>query len=157
MGGFCRVQGVGDVDESPAALPGVLVHGGDAGLRRLWHAESRCGLHQSGQQHPPWDCEAQEKASSAPRVGGCCASMKQRAGGVQRCERQRGHQGALLPHGAGLALMTGSGAAVFGVFETEPSRPRRRWRRSRPSGRRSAVAGPDKGRRCPVVKTRWLL
>ncbi len=43
MGGTCRVQGVGDILKSPAALPGLLVYRGDAGLRRLYPG-GLCGL-----------------------------------------------------------------------------------------------------------------
>ncbi len=43
MGGTCRVQGVGDFIKALPPGPGVLVHGGNAGLRRF-HPGSLCGL-----------------------------------------------------------------------------------------------------------------
>ena len=52
MGGTCRVQGVGDLLKALPPCAGLLVHGGDAGLRRV-HPGGLCRLRYRGQQHPP--------------------------------------------------------------------------------------------------------
>ena len=67
--------------------------------------------------HP--DCEAQEKAVRAEDLAGVCAAA---GNALEECSGARDNEAikaALRQHGAVTALMTGSGAAVFGVFPTE--------------------------------------
>ena len=81
MGGTCRVKGVG---------AGVLVHGGDAGLRRF-HPGGLCGLRSGGQQCPPG---LRRTGSRHPcrRSGRPLRCRRQCAGRVQRSKGHRGHQ-----------------------------------------------------------------
>ena len=67
--------------------------------------------------HP--DCAAQEAAIRAGDLAGVCAAagnaLETCAGGADTAALKE----ALLARGARAALMTGSGAAVFGIFDAE--------------------------------------
>ena len=76
--------------------------------------------------HP--DCEAQEKAIRAEDLAGVCAAA---GNALEECSGARDNEAiktALKENGAVTALMTGSGAAVFGIFKSEegPARSGRR-------------------------------
>ena len=67
--------------------------------------------------HP--DCEAQEKAIRAEDLAGVCAAA---GNALEECSGARDNEAiktALKENGAVTALMTGSGAAVFGIFDDE--------------------------------------
>lgn len=67
--------------------------------------------------HP--DCEAQEKAIRAEDLACVCAAA---GNALEECSGARDNEAiktALKENGAVTALMTGSGAAVFGIFESE--------------------------------------
>ena len=103
--------------------------------------------------HP--DCEAQEKAVRAEDLAGVCAAA---GNALEECSGARDNEAikaALRQHGAVTALMTGSGAAVFGVFPTEEAACgaaealKAQWPQV-------YVAQPDKGG-ARVVSPKWLL
>ena len=78
MGGTCRVQGVGDVMKALPPCPDCwfTVVMPDYGVST------------------PEAFAAYDKVGSSTRrgSGGCVCRRRQRAGGMQRCQRQRGHQ-----------------------------------------------------------------
>ena len=92
MGGTCRVQGVGDLTQTPAAGAGLLVHGGDAGLRCV-HSGGLCSLRPGGQQRPP-GLPGPGGRRPRRRSGRGVRRCRQRPGRVQRCQGHRGHQGS---------------------------------------------------------------
>ena len=89
MGGTCRVQGVGDVMKALPPCPDcwftVVMPDYGVSTPEAFAAYDKVG----SSTHP--DCEAQEKAIRAGDLAGVCR-RRQRAGGMQRCQRQRGHQ-----------------------------------------------------------------
>lgn len=117
MGGTCRVQGVGDVMKAlppcpdcwfVVAMPSVGVSTPEAFARYDTMGNP---------VHP--DCEAQEQAIRANDLRGVCAAagnaLEHCSGAVETpaiCK-------TLRAHGAVTAQMTGSGAAVFGIFDDE--------------------------------------
>ena len=72
MGGTCRVQGVGDFLKALPPVAGVLVHGGDAGLRRF-HPGAFAAYDRVGSSIHP-DCGAQEAAIRAGDLDALCAA-----------------------------------------------------------------------------------
>ena len=95
----------------------MLVHGGDARLRHLDAGGFR-GLRQVGSSVHP-DCAAQEAAIRAGDLDAVCAAA---GNALEECSGAKDNEAikaALRENGAVAALMTGSGAAVFGVFRTE--------------------------------------
>ena len=117
MGGTCRVQGVGDVMKAlppcpdcrfVVAMPSVGVSTPEAFARYDTMGSP---------VHP--DCEAQEQAIRDCNLAGVCAAggnaLEHCSGAVETpaiCK-------TLREHGAVMAQMTGSGAAVFGIFDDE--------------------------------------
>ena len=130
MGGTCRVQGGVSTPEAFAAYDRV-----------------------GSSTHP--DCEAQEKAIRAESLAGVCAAA---GNALEECSGAKDNEAikaALRAHGAVTALMTGSGAAVFGVFETEQA-ARAAAEAVKAQWPQVYVAQPDKGG-ARVVKPGWLL
>ena len=117
MGGTCRVQGVGDILKAlppcpdcwfVVAMPSVGVSTPEAFARYDTMGSP---------VHP--NCEAQEQAIRANDLRGVCAAagnaLEHCSGAVETpaiCK-------TLRAHGAVTAQMTGSGAAVFGIFDDE--------------------------------------
>ena len=92
--------------------------------------------------HP--DCEAQEKAIRTGDLDAVCAAA---GNALEECSGAKDNEAIktlLRAHGAVTALMTGSGAAVFGVFRDEGAAraaaqaAKRRWKQV-------YVAQPDRG------------
>ncbi|MGN0984412.1 MAG: 4-(cytidine 5'-diphospho)-2-C-methyl-D-erythritol kinase, partial [Gemmiger sp.] len=115
MGGTCRVQGVGDFLKAlppcpdcwfVVAMPSVGVSTPEA-FKRYDTMGSPL--------HP--DCEAQEQAIRRGDLAGVCAAagnaLEHCSGAVETPAIRR----VLDGHGAVTSLMTGSGAAVFGIFD----------------------------------------
>ena len=103
--------------------------------------------------HP--DCEAQEKAVRAEDLAGVCAAA---GNALEECSGAKDNEAikaALRQHGAVTALMTGSGAAVFGVFPTEEA-ARGAAEALKAQWPQVYVAQPDKGG-ARVVSPKWLL
>ena len=117
LGGTCRVRGVGDLMKAlppcpdcwfVVAMPSVGVSTPEAFARYDTMGSP---------VHP--DCEAQEQAIRANDLRGVCAAagnaLEHCSGAVETpaiCK-------TLRAHGAVTAQMTGSGAAVFGIFDDE--------------------------------------
>ena len=117
MGGTCRVQGVGDFLKALPPVPEcwftVVMPDYGVSTPEAFAAYDRVG----SSIHP--DCEAQEKAIRAGDLDAVCAAA---GNALEECSGAKDNEAikALLrAHGAVTALMTGSGAAVFGVFRDE--------------------------------------
>ena len=117
MGGTCRVQGLGDLLKPLPPCPGcwftVVMPGYGISTPAAFAAYDQIGT----PAHP--DCAAQEAAIRAGDLAGVCAAagnaLETCAGGADTAVLKE----ALLARGARAALMTGSGAAVFGIFDAE--------------------------------------
>jgi 4-diphosphocytidyl-2-C-methyl-D-erythritol kinase len=117
MGGTCRVQGVGDLLKALPPVPDcwftVVMPDYGVSTPEAFAAYDTVG----SSIHP--DCEAQEKAIRAGDLDAVCAAA---GNALEECSGAKDNEAikALLrAHGAVTALMTGSGAAVFGVFRDE--------------------------------------
>ena len=103
--------------------------------------------------HP--DCEAQEKAIRAGDLDAVCAAA---GNALEECSGAKDNEAikALLrAHGAVTALMTGSGAAVFGIFESEEA-ARSAAEAVRAQWPQVYVARPDRGG-ARVISPKWML
>ena len=119
MGGTCRVQGVGDVIKALPPVPDcwftVVMPDYGVSTPEAFAAYDRVG----SSTHP--DCAAQETAIRAEDLAGVCAAA---GNALEECSGARDNEAiktALQEQGALTALMTGSGAAVFGIFADEAS------------------------------------
>ena len=117
MGGTCRVQGVGDFLKALPPVPEcwftVVMPDYGVSTPEAFAAYDRVG----SSIHP--DCGAQEAAIRAGDLDALCAAA---GNALEECSgaKDTGAIKALLrEHGAVTALMTGSGAAVFGIFDDE--------------------------------------
>ena len=117
VGGTCRVQGVGDLLKALPPVPDCwfTVVMPDYGVS----TPEACAAYDTvgSSTHP--DCEAQEKAIRTGDLDAVCAAA---GNALEECSGAKDNEAikALLrAHGAVTALMTGSGAAVFGVFRDE--------------------------------------
>ena len=153
MGGTCRVQGVGDVMKALPPCPDcwftVVMPDYGVSTPEAFAAYGKVG----SSTHP--DCEAQEKAVRAEDLAGVCAAA---GNALEECSGARDNEAikaALRQHGAVTALMTGSGAAVFGVFTTEEA-ARGAAEALKAQWPQVYVAQPDKGG-ARVVSPKWLL
>ena len=142
MGGTCRVQGVGDFLKALPPVPEcwftVVMPDYGVSTPEAFAAYDTVG----SSTHP--DCEAQEAAIRAGDLDAVCAAA---GNALEECSgaKDTGAIKALLrEHGSVTALMTGSGAAVFGVFRDEGAAraaaqaAKRRWKQV-------YVAQPDRG------------
>ncbi len=117
LGGTCRVQGVGDFLKPLPPLPAcyfvVVMPNYGVSTPAAFAAYDEVG----SSVHP--DCFAQENAIKSGDFSGICASA---GNALAECSGARDTEeikAALYAHGASLAMMTGSGAAVFGMFAKE--------------------------------------
>ena len=117
MGGTCRVQGVGDLLKPLPPVPDcwftVVMPDYGVSTPEAFAAYDTVG----SRTHP--DCEAQEKAIRAGDLDAVCAAA---GNALEECSGAKDNEAIkslLRAHGAVTALMTGSGAAVFGVFRDE--------------------------------------
>ena len=142
MGGSCRVQGVGDLIKALPPCPDcwftVVMPDYGVSTPEAFAAYDTVG----SSVHP--DCEAQEAAIRAGDLDALCAAA---GNALEECSGAKDNEAikALLrEHGAVTALMTGSGAAVFGVFREEAAAraaaaaAKRRWKQV-------YAAQPDRG------------
>ena len=153
MGGTCRVQGVGDILKALPPCPDcwftVVMPDYGVSTPEAFAAYDKVG----SSTHP--DCEAQEKAVRAEDLAGVCAAA---GNALEECSGAKDNEAikaALRQHGAVTALMTGSGAAVFGVFPTEKA-ARGAAGALKAQWPQVYVAQPDKGG-ARVVSPKWLL
>ena len=153
MGGTCRVQGVGDVMKALPPCPDcwftVVMPDYGVSTPEAFAAYDRVG----SSRHP--DCEAQEAAIRAEDLAAVCAAA---GNALEECSGAKDNEAikaALCEHGALTALMTGSGAAVFGIFadeaeaRTAAAALKTRWPQV-------YVAQPDKGG-ARVTAPKWML
>ena len=117
MGGTCRVQGLGDLIKALPPLPEcwftVVMPGYGISTPEAFAAYDKVG----SSVHP--DCAAQEAAIRAGDLDAVCAPA---GNALEECSRAKDNEAikaALRENGAVTALMTGSGAAVFGIFDDE--------------------------------------
>ena len=117
LGGTCRVRGVGDLMKALPPCPDcwftVVMPDYGVSTPEAFAAYDRVG----SSVHP--DCAAQEAAIRAEDLDGVCAAA---GNALEECSGAKDNEAiknALWENGAVAALMTGSGAAVFGVFRTE--------------------------------------
>ena len=142
MGGTCRVQGLGDLIKALPPCPDcwftVIMPGYGISTPAAFAAYDQIG----SPTHP--DCAAQEAAIRAEDLTGLCAAagnaLEVCAGGADTAALKQ----ALLDQGAKAALMTGSGAAVFGIFEAEEP-ARRAAEALAAAGRQIFTLRPDRG------------
>ena len=142
MGGTCRVQGVGDFLKALPPVPEcwftVVMPDYGVSTPEAFAAYDRVG----SSVHP--DCEAQEAAIRAGDLDAVCAAAGNALEECSGAKDTAAIKALLKEHGAVTALMTGSGAAVFGVFRDEASAhaaaqaARKRWRQV-------YLARPDRG------------
>ena len=153
MGGTCRVQGVGDFLKALPPVPEcwftVVMPDYGVSTPEAFAAYDRVG----SSRHP--DCEAQEAAIRAEDLAAVCATA---GNALEECSGAKDNEAikaALCEHGALTALMTGSGAAVFGIFadeaeaRTAAAALKTRWPQV-------YVAQPDKGG-ARVTAPKWML
>ena len=153
MGGTCRVQGVGDVMKALPPCPDCwfTVVMPDYGVST---PEAFAAYDKVGSSHHP-DCEAQEAAIRAEDLAGVCAAA---GNALEECSGAKDNEAikeALRLHGAVTALMTGSGAAVFGIFEQEAD-ARKAAEALKTRWPQVYVAQPDKGG-ARVAAPKWIL
>ena len=153
MGGTCRVQGVGDVMKALPPCPDcwftVVMPDYGVSTPEAFAAYDKVG----SSTHP--DCEAQEKAIRAEDLAGVCAAA---GNALEECSGARDNEAiktALKENGAVTALMTGSGAAVFGIFESEEA-ARSAAEAVKAQWPQVYVAQPDRGG-ARVISPKWML
>ena len=153
MGGTCRVQGVGDVMKALPPCPDcwftVVMPDYGVSTPEAFAAYDKVG----SSTHP--DCEAQEKAIRAEDLAGVCAAA---GNALEECSGARDNEAiktALKENGAVTALMTGSGAAVFGIFESEEA-ARNAAEAVKAQWPQVYVAQPDRGG-ARVISPKWML
>lgn len=119
MGGTCRVRGVGDLLKPLPPCPDcwfvVVMPSVGISTPEAFQRYDQMG----SPVHP--DCEQQEAAVRAEDLRGVCAAA---GNALEHCSGATETPGIcelLNQNGALTSLMTGSGAAVFGVFEAEES------------------------------------
>ena len=117
MGGTCRVQGLGDLIKALPPMPEcwftVVMPGYGISTPEAFAAYDKVG----SSVHP--DCAAQEAAIRAGDLDAVCAAA---GNALEECSGAKDNEAikaALRENGAVTALMTGSGAAVFGIFDDE--------------------------------------
>ena len=151
MGGTCRVQGLGDLIKALPPCPDcwftVVMPGYGISTPAAFAAYDQIG----SPTHP--DCAAQETAIRSGDLEGLCSAagnaLEVCAGGADTAALKE----ALTAHGARAALMTGSGAAVFGIFETEDA-ARQAASALEAAGRQVYTLRPDRGGARVVKVTR---
>ena len=151
MGGTCRVQGLGDLIKALSPCPDcwftVVMPGYGISTPAAFAAYDQIG----SPTHP--DCAAQETAIRSGDLEGLCSAagnaLEVCAGGADTAALKE----ALTAHGARAALMTGSGAAVFGIFETEDA-ARQAASALEAAGRQIYTLRPDRGGARVVKVTR---
>ena len=142
MGGTCRVQGVGDLIRAlppcPACWFVVVMPSVGISTPEAFKKYDELG----SSVHP--DCAAQEKAI---REGDLYALCRACGNALEECSGavETPHIRSVLDtYGALASMMTGSGAAVFGVFDSE-EKARQAVAALRGEYKKVYLARPDKG------------
>ena len=117
MGGTCRVKGVGDLLKPLPPCPDcffvVVMPSVGISTPEAFQRYDRMG----SPLHP--DCDRQEAAIRAGDLPGLCAAAGNALEHCSGATETPAIRALLGEHGALTSLMTGSGAAVFGVFDAE--------------------------------------
>lgn len=117
MGGTCRVKGVGDLLKPLPPCPDcffvVVMPSVGISTPEAFQRYDRMG----SPLHP--DCDRQEAAIRAGDLPGLCAAAGNALEHSSGATETPAIRALLDEHGALTSLMTGSGAAVFGVFDAE--------------------------------------
>ncbi len=142
MGGTCRVQGLGDLLKPLPPCPDcwftVVMPDYGISTPEAFAAYDRVG----SSVHP--DCAAQEAAIRAGDLAGLCEAA---GNALEECSGAKDTadiKAALRANGALTALMTGSGAAVFGIFAQE-SQARAAAEQLKKQYPQVYIARPDRG------------
>ena len=142
MGGTCRVQGIGDLLEPlppcpdcwfVVAMPSVGISTPEAFQRY-----DRMG----SPAHP--DCAGQEQAVRDGDLAALCAAAGNALEFCSGATETPAIRSILDANGALTSLMTGSGAAVFGIFD-DPDRARSAAEALRAEYQQVYLARPDRG------------
>ncbi len=161
MGGTCRVRGVGDLlkplPSCPACWFVVVMPSVGISTPEAFQRYDRMG----SPVHP--DCNAQEAAVRAGDLAGVCAAAGNALEHCSGATETPAIRALLDQNGALTSLMTGSGAAVFGVFadkaaaETAAAALRRSYEQvylARPDhGGARVVRMPRRGAKSPAPQT----
>ena len=117
MGGTCRVKGIGDLLKPLPPCPDcffvVVMPSVGISTPEAFQRYDRMG----SPLHP--DCDRQEAAIRAGDLPGLCAAAGNALEHCSGATETPAIRALLDEHGALTSLMTGSGAAVFGVFDAE--------------------------------------
>lgn len=117
MGGTCRVKGVGDLIKALPPCPDcrfvIVMPSVGVSTPEAFKKYDEVG----SPVHP--DCEAQERAIRAGDLRAMCAAAGNALEFCSGALETPAIRSLLDGHGAIASLMTGSGAAVFGVFDSE--------------------------------------
>ena len=117
MGGTCRVKGVGDLLKPLPPCPDcffvVVMPSVGISTPEAFQRYDRMG----SPLHP--DCDRQEAAIRAGDLPGLCAAAGNALAHCSGATETPAIRALLDEHGALTSLMTGSGAAGFGVFDAE--------------------------------------
>lgn len=117
MGGTCRVKGVGDLLKPLPPCPDcffvVVMPSVGISTPEAFQRYDRMG----SPLHP--DCDRQEAAIRAGDLPGLCAAAGNALEHCSGATETPAIRALLDEHGALTSLMTGSGAAVFGMFDAE--------------------------------------
>lgn len=118
LGGTCRVSGIGDVLKPLPPCPAcwfciVMPAGAGVSTPEAFARYDELG----GGLHP--DCAAQEAAVRAEDLAGVCAAAGNALEECSGAAETPAIKARLRELGAITSLMTGSGAAVYGIFEGE--------------------------------------
>jgi 4-diphosphocytidyl-2-C-methyl-D-erythritol kinase len=142
MGGTCRVQGTGDFLKALPPCPDcwftIVMPNYGISTPEAFAAYDRVG----STVHP--DCFAQETAIRTGDLDALCAAA---GNALEECSGAKDNdaiKAILRTQGAVTALMTGSGAAVFGIFRTE-AQAQKAAAVLRLQYRQVYVARPDRG------------
>lgn len=142
MGGTCRVQGLGDLLKPLPPCPDcwftVVMPDYGISTPEAFAAYDRVG----SSVHP--DCAAQEAAIRAGDLAGLCEAAGNALEECSGAKDTAAIKAALRANGALTALMTGSGAAVFGIFAQE-SQARAAVEQLKKQYPQVYIARPDRG------------
>ena len=142
MGGTCRVQGLGDLLKPLPPCPDcwftIVMPDYGISTPEAFAAYDRVG----SSVHP--DCAAQEAAIRAGDLAGLCEAAGNALEECSGAKDTAAIKAALRANGALTALMTGSGAAVFGIFAQE-SQARAAAEQLKKQYPQVYIARPDRG------------
>ena len=142
MGGTCRVQGLGDLLKPLPPCPDcwftIVMPDYGISTPEAFAAYDRVG----SSVHP--DCAAQEAAIRAGDLAGLCEAAGNALEECSCAKDTAAIKAALRANGALTALMTGSGAAVFGIFAQE-SQARAAAEQLKKQYPQVYIARPDRG------------